>query len=102
LTVVNYRETRIIAQVLVYSTVINKAIFLDTDCHLIGVIRNYQVMKIYDTLTLTYQSSSTFAQSSNYSAINYSSGRLYICLSETIQIILIECPSKSYRNQATN
>jgi hypothetical protein len=52
-------------------TVVNQAIFLDTDCHLIGVTVNYSTLQIYDTLTLTLRSSTNIVTISNYSAMDY-------------------------------
>lgn len=66
------------------NTIINQAIFLDSDCHLLALAINYTNFQIYDTFTLTLKSSTNLVSLSNYSAIDYSLGKLYLCLQQGI------------------
>jgi hypothetical protein len=78
--VLDFRTITYISQKNFSNTIINQAIFLDDDCHLIALTVNYTTLQIYDTLTLTLQSTRTFGAISNYSAIDYAKGVLYFCI----------------------
>jgi hypothetical protein len=55
MVVYNVTKKAVIVSLTFTNTIINQVVFLDKDCHLIGVYFNDSTMQIYDTLTLTLQ-----------------------------------------------
>jgi len=102
LTIVNFRSITVLSTRNFTSNVVNQAIFLDKDCHLLAVMVNYTTLRIYDSFTLTLRSGVSFSTLSNYSTIDYSTGKLYICTSQNIEIYQINCPTLTYRSPTTN
>jgi hypothetical protein len=82
--IIPFQNVSLLSSLTFTNTIINQAIFMDSDCHLLALTINYTNFQIYDTLTLTLKSSTNLVSLSNYSAIDYSLGKLYLCLQQGI------------------